>query len=370
MKVLHVIDKSFVGGGQVVVRHLLEASRAAGIDTELACRDGGPLVEQARALGVPVHLIPFDKRFRPGPARAVARIMQGDGIQIMHSHGLVATTYCTLARSWFGVHSPLIYHQHGFHHHNYGPATVELRKAAERAVSRRADRVITASRLDSEWVERWRYAKARQVLSIPYGIPDPAPTSEQVAAARASAGLSEHSCGPVIGCIARLHPQKGLDVLLRATASLTARFPKATLVIVGTGEIAEDLQRHAMKLGLGQRVRWAGAQPSTWFLPLFDLAVISSNWEGLPIILLEYMAAALPIVTTDVGGCAEAAGPDGALVVPPGDADRLAAAIERVLGDPLLGRRLGAAARSRYLEQFTLDVMLDRFATVYRELTS
>lgn len=370
MKVLHVIDKSFVGGGQRVVAHLLSASRDSGEAPELACRAGGPLVDQARALGVPVHLIPFDKRFRPGPAREVARLVERRGVDVVHAHGLVATTYCTLARSLFGTRAPLIYHQHGFHHHNYGRATVGLRKAAERAVSWRADRIVTASRQDADRVEAWRYAPRERILTIPYGIPEPAPTAEQVAAARAAAGLPEHGGGPVVGCIARLHPQKGIDVLLRGAVRLLERVPEATLVIVGTGEIEAELHASAAALGLGDRVRWAGVQPSIPFLRLFDVAVISSNWEGLPIILLEYMAAGRPIVTTDADGCIEAVGPAEASIVPRGDAAALADAIEHLLRDPARAQALGAAARARYVEQFTLTAMQQRFTTVYRELAS
>ena len=90
---LQVIDKSFVGGGQTNVRNLLEGLRAIGVDVAARCRDGGPLVEWVRALGVTVHPVPFDKRFRPGSGprgrshRARARV------ELVHAHGLVATFY-------------------------------------------------------------------------------------------------------------------------------------------------------------------------------------------------------------------------------------------------------------------------------------
>jgi len=365
MKVLHVIDKSYLGGGQTSVLRLLQGSPAAGVETELSCRDGGPLVEAARKLGTTVHPVPFDKRFRPGPARAVAEIVSASSIDVIHSHGLVATFYCTLARKFFGVREPLIYHQHGFHHHNYDRATIGLRKTIERWVCRSADAVIPVSTDDAERLRSGEYANDETIRLIYYGIPVPEPTPEDVAAVRDEMQLNTDV--PVVGIVGRLHPQKGIDVFLRAVAIVADKSP-AKFVIVGSGELEDSHKALASSLGLNGRLRWAGGRSGAPFLPLMDVAVLSSNWEGLPFVLLEYMATGRSIVTTDVPGCLDAVGPDEAEIVPRGDERAMADGILRLLADPDRASTQATAARRRFQAHFSLETMTAHFAELYEEL--
>jgi len=367
LRVLHVIDKSFLGGGQTSVLRLLQGSRDFGIDTLLSCRAGGPLVEAARDLGTEVHTVAFDKRFRPGPARAVASIVRASNVDVIHAHGLVAAFYCTLARSFFGASMPLIYHQHGFHHHNYGPLTIGIRKAAERWVCRRADAVIPVSSADAERLRSERYAEPENIRLIYYGIPVPEMPRDAVAAVRDE---MEFDCDvPVIGIVGRLHPQKGIDVFLRAAAAVAAEAP-SQFVIVGTGELEASHKALAADLGLDGRLRWAGGRNGAVFLPLMDVAVLSSNWEGLPFVLLEYMATGRSIVTTDVPGCLDAVGSDEAEIVPRGDDRAMADAILRLLTSPKRAANVATAATARYQSHFSLETMTQRFSDLYEELCS
>jgi len=367
MRVLHVIDKSFIGGGQTAVLRLLQGSRDAGVETELACRAGGPLVGAAEKLGTTVHTIPFDKRFRPGPAKSVAEIIKSASIDVIHGHGLVATFYCTLARRFFGARAPLIYDQHGFHHSNYGPLIVGLRKAVERGVCRRADVVVSGCTTDADELISGGYVDGARMQLIYYGIPIPEPLPEEVEAVRTEMALDPGV--PVVGIVGRLHPQKGIDVFLEAAALVGQRIP-AQFIIVGSGEIEATLKAHASSLGLDGRLRWAGGRLDVPFLPLMDVAVLSSNWEGLPFVLLEYMATARPIVTTDVPGCLDAVGPDEAEIVPRGDAGAMAEAVLRLLESSELAAFRAKAARQRFERQFSLETMTTQFADLYGELCS
>src|SRR5205823_3420376 len=102
-------------------------------------------------------------------------------------------------------------------------------------------------------------------------------------------------------------------------------------------------------LGLNGEVRWiSGSTPGVAFMPMFSVGVISSRWEGLPLVLLEYMATARPIVATRVEGCLDAIGSSEAELVNAGDPDAMAAAIIKLLDDPRLARQRGAAAFARY----------------------
>ncbi len=366
MRVLHVIDKSFIGGGQVNVRNLLEGLAGVGLTLHLACRAGGPLVDWVRALGIPVHPVPFDKNFRPGPARAVARIARRERADLVHAHGLVATFYCVLARTFFGLRVPILYHQHGFHHRNYGAATVGLRKRAERWVCRRVERVIASSRDDREKLVAEGYAAPERVPLLHNGIPEPIPTPEE--SARVRAAIPFAGTVPIVGIVSRLHVQKGIDTFLRAAALVHAAEPAARFAVVGTGEIEAEMHALARELGLGDVLVFTGSLPSRACHPVFDVAVMSSRWEGLPITLLEYMAARRPIAITAVGGCLEAVGPEEAELVPVDDPEALAAAILRLLRNPGLARERGEAARRRFEAAFTLPVIAAQYRDLYREV--
>jgi glycosyltransferase involved in cell wall biosynthesis len=364
MRVLQVIDKSFLGGGQQAVRHLIDGMHRKGASVSLTCRDGGPLVEAIRALGVNVHPIPFDKRFRPGPARAVAALARRVHAEVVHAHGLVATSYCVAARTLFGMSAPLLYHQHGFHHHNYGRATIGLRKQIERGICRRVDRVIAVSRADFDALLAGDYAAPPRLQLIDYGIEARVAPADDVAAAREAAGLPQGV--PVVGFIGRLHQQKGIDTFLRAAEVVRRERPDAAFVIVGGGDLEGSMRALAEKLAL--RVHWIGAAPGERYLPLFTVAVLASRWEGMPLVLLEYMAAGLPIVATDLPNCRHAIDADQAALVPPDQPNAMAAAIIELLRCPDRARALGLAARARYLERFTLERMVRRFMGMYEEV--
>lgn len=366
MKALQVIDKSFLGGGQTVVRYLVEGFRGTDVEPLLSCRDGGPLVDAVRDLGAPVLPLPFDKRFRPGPARALARIAREQNVDVVHGHGLVATFYCVLARRLFGLRAPILYHQHGFHHHNYGTLSRSARVAAEKWVCRQVERVIACSTMDRDQLAREGYARPESVRLLYYGVPDPHPTDEQIRAAAAEAGLDPGH--PVVGLVARLHPQKGVDIFLRAAARVRERRPDAKFVVVGGGELEDELHRLSKSLGLDGGLRWVGGRPSSPFLPLFTVNVLSSRWEGLPFTLLEAMASRKAIVTTDVPGCLDAVGPSEASIVPRDDPDALATATLDLLEHPERADAQAAAARRRYETAFTLSEMARRVEELYVEV--
>jgi glycosyltransferase involved in cell wall biosynthesis len=149
--------------------------------------------------------------------------------------------------------------------------------------------------------------------------------------------------GPTLVLAGRLVPQKALDVALRAVSLNDG----VSLVVAGDGPEREQAARLAMRLGLDGRVRFLGAQPRETVFELFraaDAALLSSNWESFGLVVAEALAVGTPVLATAVGGVAEVL-EDGAngLLVPPGDADALAAAIRRFFSDDELRRRLRAA---------------------------
>jgi glycosyltransferase involved in cell wall biosynthesis len=175
-----------------------------------------------------------------------------------------------------------------------------------------------------------------------------------------------------VGVVANLRPIKGLDVFVRAAALLRDEHPRAVFEVAGEGELRRSLEQQAESAGLGGRFRLhGGVDDMPGFLAGLDVAVLCSHAEGMSNALLEYMAAGRPIVATAVGANPaliehEAHG----LLVPPGDAVRLAKAIGRLLTDRGLARGLGESARRRALERYGREAMVRRFEDFYQGLVN
>jgi glycosyltransferase involved in cell wall biosynthesis len=183
-------------------------------------------------------------------------------------------------------------------------------------------------------------------------VPVP-PTGGVSAEPRAAALRAEFGAEPgqaIVLAVGRLAAQKGFGLLLDAAARWRDIEPGPLLVIAGDGPLAASLQAKGASLGL--MVRFAGRRNDVpALLAAADVFVLPSVWEGQALILQEALRAAVPIVATRVGGNPGLVGDDAAILVPPGDAQRLAEAVRAVLGDPALAARLSeaAAARARLL---------------------
>ena len=208
---------------------------------------------------------------------------------------------------------------------------------------------------------------------IPYGVnprqfrPNPAAR----AAVRAELGLADGA--PLVLGLGRLVAKKGFGVLLEAWPMVLRACPAATLVIVGYGDLREPLERQAAQLGLGERVRFAGQlerERAAAYLAaadLFTLPIVRDGVDGLPNVLLEAMGAGRAVVASRVAGVPDVVD-DGVhgLLVPERDPAALAAAIQRLLADPALAARLGAAARARVERELTWERAAERFEAVFR----
>ncbi len=174
-----------------------------------------------------------------------------------------------------------------------------------------------------------------------------------------------------IGAIARLHREKGIDLLVRAFHSLAGEFPDLDLVIIGDGPEKSKLEQMSKNLGISNRVRFAGFLPEPeQYLSLFNLFALPSRIEAMPVALMQAMAAGKAIVAAKVGGVPELMedGKEG-LLVPAEDESALSRAISRLLREPALAMALGAKAKERAGREFGLEQMLESYLALYQELT-
>jgi glycosyltransferase involved in cell wall biosynthesis len=174
----------------------------------------------------------------------------------------------------------------------------------------------------------------------------------------------------LIGAVGRLAHQKRLKDLIWATDLLQVIRDDAHLLVIGEGRERQLLERYSHLCHVDQRVHFHGAREDVpRLMPHFDVLWLGSSYEGLPNVIMEAMAAAVPVVATDIWGNRELVvhGETGFLV-PVGDRAALARYAHKILEDSPLARRLGEAGRQRVTAEFSIGVMVDKHAALYREL--
>jgi glycosyltransferase involved in cell wall biosynthesis len=166
--------------------------------------------------------------------------------------------------------------------------------------------------------------------------------------------------------IGELRHLKGVDVLIDALAQLARDGQRLSATIVGAGPDEAQFRQQVEQLGLAPSIRFRGAMPARTAFALGRLMVAPSRAESLPYIILETAAAAVPLITTNVGGIPEVFGPQADRLLPPGDAAALAAAIRAALADPARLRNEALTLRARVQAEFSADVMTDAVLAAYR----
>ena len=234
----------------------------------------------------------------------------------------------------------------------------------QRRALRRFAAVVAVSRPLARDLEREGVPPARLHI-VPNAAPshDPAPLPRDEARARLL--VPNGRCH--VGWVGRLTREKGADVLL-AALPLLADLP-LVVSVVGDGRLRPELEHTAVRLGLGDRVRWLGTVPEAGRLfAAFDVFTLSSRTEGTPIVLFEAMAARAPIVASAVGGVPDVVSPQDALLVGADDPAALAQAIRAVHADPAAAAQRARRANERLAREFAPGPWLERYERIYRSV--
>ncbi|WP_460858882.1 glycosyltransferase family 4 protein [Nocardiopsis coralliicola] len=297
---------------------------------------------------------------RPLHDAAAAAALSGPlaGADAVHAHGVRAEALAALAGA-----RPLVVTLHN------APPGDRRGAAAYRLLERwtavRADAVRGVS---SDLVGRMRALGARRTALELAAADPPAPPRRPRAAVRTEL-LGPHGYRPLLLTVARLAPQKGLDVLLDAAAKADAAGPPHPLfAVAGDGPLRRVLADRIAAEDLPVRLLGHRADIAD-LLAAADGFVLSSWWEGPSLVVMEALAAGLPVVSTRVGGIADSyAG--AALLTPPGDAAALAAAVRRVLTEPGLADRLGDTALTRAARLPGAEAVADQAEGVYVQVAT
>jgi glycosyltransferase involved in cell wall biosynthesis len=361
IRVLHVLNTLSTGGAETLVLNLAQAHDRARFDLLVASlQTDGEIGQRLRGAGIPTFVLARRTGFDPTLAGKVLALCRREAIDVVHTHNVAPWLYAGPAARLAGA--ALLHTEHS----NLFAGQRALRRA-ERALALLTRAVIC----DGDSVRRQlieaQGLPVRKVITIHNGIDTGAfaiqPSADDRAAQRRGLGIGADDL--VIACVARLESVKDHATLLRALAVVAVAKPRVRLLLVGDGTQRAALQRQAA--GLSPNVIFAGRRDDVAaLLPLCDLFALASTSEGLPLTILEAMAAGLPCVATDVGAVGEAVrdGETGRLV-PAGDEATLAAALLDLLRDPGLRRRLGAEGQRRAQAQFDLRMMVRRYQDLW-----
>jgi glycosyltransferase involved in cell wall biosynthesis len=372
LKVVQLTDRVGThGGAEHLTMQIAERLDPARFDSLVcatrysACDRVGVYVDEAggglRRAGV--RFVGLDRRTRAHfwAWWPLVRLLRRERVDVIHAHkfgsniwGVVFGRLCRVP--------VVITHEHGW---AFEGRRMKMMLDRE-LIARGSDAFIAVSREDRRRMIEIERVDPETAVFVPNGIPAlPTPSGRDV---RAELGVGAGD--PLVISVGFLRRPKAMDVLIEAAAGIAPRFPGLKVLIVGEG--ADRLVYEALieRLGAGDTVRLLGLRSDVPdLLAASDLAVLSTDSEGSPLSVMEYMDAGLPVVATRVGGIPDLIddGIEG-LLVERQDPAGLGEAIARLLGEPDEARRMGERARERRRREFDIDVMVENLENLYLEL--
>ncbi|HEY7545873.1 MAG TPA: glycosyltransferase family 4 protein [Blastocatellia bacterium] len=373
IKLLAIIEAGTVTGS---AKNLIEFARRARPEVETcvvtfrreAAHRLSPVIHRpfalaAREAGLEVEVIDeryrFDRRIierlREVVASRAPDIIQSHNVK---SHFLVRWSGIARARPWIAFH-------HGYTTTDW---KMRLYNQLDRWSLKRADRIITVSRAFARQIARIAREDRITVLHNSINIDSFSPISpEEIQALRANLGIAEDE--RVLLAVGRMSREKGHADLISAFASIVKAHPRVKLIIAGDGLERKRLEQQAASSGLGNRVLFTGRiSDASAYYSMADVFALPSHSEGSPNVLLEAMAAGVPVVATRVGGVPEiVTDEENALLVAARDEQAMAGAIARLFADGELSQRLAAAARER-VRDYSPEARLQSLLEIYRRM--
>ncbi|MBI4985076.1 MAG: glycosyltransferase family 4 protein [Rhodocyclales bacterium] len=360
MRIVHT-EASCGWGGQEL-RILTEAAGfiARGHAVTLLCPPQARIFSAAPRYGIPVVALPIGRKNIAG-LLAMRRWLAQHPADVVNTHSSTDSWLAALACATLRAAPSIVRTRHI-------SAPVSANAATRWLYTRATAHIVTTGEKLRRTLIDARGYPGERITSVPTGIDTARFAPRDRAAARQALGLDPAL--RYVGIVATLRSWKGHHYLIEACAQLKGHDWR--LLIVGDGPRRQWLEDMVARLNLAERVRFLGHRddPELW-LPALDVFCLPSYAnEGVPQAMLQAMLSGLPIVTTDVGSIGEAA-VDGAtaLVVPPEQVPPLAAALQRLLDEPELAQRLGAAARAAALERHGFETMVDAMERIFASVS-
>jgi glycosyltransferase involved in cell wall biosynthesis len=350
-----------IGGSETLARRLaLGLTRRRYACSLYAVHDDGPLADLLRADGIPCRAFLRKGKWDRGPLIRLVQQFRADGTKVVHTHHLGQLLYGGLAGRLAGCR--VIHTEHDYYSLSR-PRTQQLL----RVLTRLADRVTAVAEPVRSFLEGTVGLPASKLITIQNGV-ELGRYEAAIPQDRNKWGFN--SSNIIIGCVARLSPEKGHTVLLRAFRKVISRHPRARLALIGEGEERERLQHLTADLNIGDFVRLLGLRVDVpEVLATCDLFTLPSIQEGFPMVILEALAAGKAVIASEVGAISDAVrhGTTG-MLVPPGNADALADALCLLIEDEAARQRLGQSGRKFVREAYDFERTVGRYDDLYQRV--
>lgn len=364
-RLMQITHDLAIGGLQQVVVNLCRSINKEKFHISVVCmRSLGEFAGEVRDLGIQVYHLPQKENGTNYFAFVhLARLLKEKKIEIIHTHNTQPFVEGTIAAKLAGVKTIV----HTEHARDFPDKKRYM--LAEFFASLFANKVVGVSDHTVRNLYKFEKISLKKLIKIENGICGEK-FQGQIDKAKKKNELEITVKGPVIGVGVRLTDQKGISFLLQAMPTVIRAFPEVLLIIAGKGLLEYQLKKECFEIGINHNVRFLGPRTDIHeLLQVFDLYVLPSIWEGLPMVLLEAMAAGCPIVATDVGGVSDAVknGINGSLVRP-ADPAHLSQEIIRILKNDKLRAEYRENGLSIFNEKFSAEAMALAYERLYLQL--
>jgi glycosyltransferase involved in cell wall biosynthesis len=374
LKIIYPVIDGEVTGGNIICLRIIEESLKSGYQVVVNSPTEGKFTDILRARGIKVYNLDTRRTFRIDNAIKLACLIKKENVNLIHSHGPLGVTILSCLAGWLAA-VPVINHAHigdfpsancliRLYHYLFNWITSRFFCARVIAVSESVKKTMIKQGVSAD------------KITVVYNGIDTDTIGDSVRSSieiRKSFGLNENQ--RIIGEIGRLCKFKGQRVLIESASQVLKKFPEAIFMLVGEdlegrGKYRKELEDLTGELGLKQNIIFTGYRQDVMdLLNTFDIFVLPSLDEGLPVVILEAMAAEKAVIATAVGGTPEIVidGQTGTLISAE-NSDKLAEAIIYHLENPEVSKSMGQMGQARVKQFFSLSQMLDKVMDMYKKV--
>lgn len=368
MHIVHLIDNLKRGGAQKLLLTFAQVAQARGWPVtviSLQSAPDTPWPAQLMAAGAQVVYCAGHSLLDPVRLWRLHQLLTGGHFAVVHTHLTYANILGGLLAPLAGLPCVTSLHNTVIDVRHAHPVRNRLEAWLLQHRTRRVLAVGHAVATSQQ--PRLGHKKIETIVNAVAPVP-PLPLADRTALRAALVGDAQR---PILLGVGRLAPQKGFADLLTAFAAVRAQHPTAALLIAGTGQEEAALKAQVAEAQLtGQAFLLGPRDDVPRLLAASDIFVSASHWEGLPVAILEAMAAGLPIVATSVGDVPQVVTPETGLIVAPHQPAALTAALHTLLTDPARRAALGTAAHARAAQEYSAEVWFEKLARIYQEVVN
>jgi glycosyltransferase involved in cell wall biosynthesis len=371
-KILFIIDNLEFGGGERGFLQIIKALNKKRFEVYVGCMPGNEFSEKLDLLGVPLLPLRMKSKYNTFTVVKLAYLIKTKKIDLIHTQGARADFFARIAIKF--THSPFLISTiqmpvDGF---NVGIYRKKLYQFFDRFLERYVDRYIVVSDSLKDFLIKTRKIPSNKIAKIYNGIEtelyNPNLQIENNTKLKKLLNIVDGTY--TVCAIGRLCWQKGFEYFLKSIPKILRNNDNVKFLVVGSGPLEEQLKSLAQRLKIEDRVIFTGfIDDIRSILKIIDLLVVPSILEGFPMIILEAMAMAKPIIATNIEGITEQIEDSvTGYLVRPGNHEEISEAVMNLINEQEKGNKLGKNAREFVIEKFTIENMVKKVEEVYEEL--